>query len=189
MLIMIIRGRARSVIAFAMLCIAVGALLTLMPSLPAAGLHPAWRELAWRFPIDQWGIGKTFHCLAKDCGQEAELYVRAKIGFCNCTTGVADDEELERVADFDLFGDRPAALAAGRVVKVRQMAGRSRVYSILAAGAEQKKILTIALNRKCDAVVATVIADRGDPADFETMALEFLGSDVIARWLGSASGS
>lgn len=185
---MIMRGRTQLIGAFAMLCVALAALLTLTPSVPAAGLRSAWGELAWRFPIDQWGIGRTFQCRAKDCGGEAELYVRAKIGFCNCTTGVADDADLERVADFDLFGDRPAALAAGRVVKVRQMTGRSRVYAIAAAGTERKKILIIALNRKCDAVVATVIAG-SDPADFEAMALEFLGSDVIARWLGSTPGS
>ena len=183
---MIIRRCARLAGASAMLCIAVGAVFV-MPSVPAAGLHPAWSERAWRFPIDQWGIGKTFQCLAKNCGQDAELYLRAKVGFCNCTTGVADDEDLERVADLDLFGDRPEALAPGRVVKVRQMTGRIRVYSIAAAGVEQKKVLTIALNRKCDAIVATVIA--GDPADVETAALEFLGSDVMARWLGSSPGS
>ncbi|MEN3381193.1 MAG: hypothetical protein V7608_1237 [Hyphomicrobiales bacterium] len=186
---MIIRSCARPVGIVAMLCVAVGALLTLMPSVPAADLRPAWSEVAWRFPIDQWGLGKTFRCRAKDCGHDAELYVRAKIGFCNCTTGVADDEDLERVADFDLFGNRPAALASGHVVKARQMTGRARVYSIATAGAEPKKILTIALNRKCDAVVATVIAGDGDPEDFETAALEFLGSDLIARWLGSTSGS
>src|SRR5258708_28993478 len=160
---MIILGRTQLIGACSMLCVAAGALLGLMASVTGAGVHPAWTERAWRFPIDQWGIGRTFYCPAKDCGQEAELYLRAKVGFCNCTTGVADDEDLERVADFDLFGDRPAALAPGRVVKVKQMAGRSRIYSVSAPGAEQRTILTIALNRKCDAVVATVIAGRGDP--------------------------
>jgi hypothetical protein len=184
---MIIPGRTQLIGAVSMLCAAAGALLTLMALATAAGLHPAWSELAWRFPIDQWGIGRTFHCPAKDCGQEAELYLRAKVGFCNCTTGVADDEDLERVADFELFGDRPAALAPGRVVNVRQMTGRARVYSILAADSERRTILTIALNRKCDAIVATVIG--GDSADVEAAALAFLGSDAIARWLGSASGS
>src|SRR3954468_4087752 len=167
---MIMLGRTQLIGAFSMFCVAAAALSTPTASVTAAGLHPAWSEVAWRFPIDQWGIGKTFRCRAKDCGQDAELYVRAKIGFCNCTTGVADDEDLERVADFDLFGDRPAALAPGRVVNVRDMAGRARVYSVAAPGAGQQKILTIALNRKCDAVVATVIG-RGDPADFETAAL------------------
>ena len=54
--------------------------------------------------MDQWGKGKAFQCKAADCGTEVNLYLRAKIGFCNCTTGVADDEELERLSDFDLMG-------------------------------------------------------------------------------------
>src|SRR5437762_11586026 len=117
---MTMRGRTQLIGAFSMLWVAAGAMLILTASVAAASLHPAWSELAWRFPIDQWGIGKTFRCRAQDCGQDAELHVRAKIGFCNCTTGVADDDDLERVADFELFGDRPAALAPGRVVKVKQ---------------------------------------------------------------------
>jgi len=52
------------------------------------------------------GKGKAFQCKAADCGTEINLYLRAKIGFCNCTTGVADDEELERLSDFDLIGAR-----------------------------------------------------------------------------------
>ena len=54
---------------------------------------------------------------AADCGTEVNIYIRAKIGFCNCTTGVADDEELDRISDFDLFGNELAA---------RRRAGRSR---------------------------------------------------------------
>ena len=38
-----------------------------------------------------------------------ELYVRPKIGFCNCDRGVADDDEVDRVADLDLIS---AALRA-----------------------------------------------------------------------------
>jgi hypothetical protein len=186
---MIARGRTRLIRWVAILGVVSELILTATPSTPAAGIRPLWAELKWRFPIDQWGIGKTFHCTARDCGRDVELHLRAKIGFCNCTTGLADDEELERVADFDLFGDRPLALAPGRAVKVRQMAGRSRVYSISAAGAGQRTILTIALNRKCDAVVATLMADRGNSGDLEAAALEFLGGDIVARWVGSTLGS
>jgi hypothetical protein len=49
-----------------------------------------WAEVKWPFPIDQWGTGRAFACRAADCGAEAELYLRAKLGSCNCTTGVAD---------------------------------------------------------------------------------------------------
>ena len=61
-----------------------------------------------RFPTDQWGKGKAFRCKARDCGTEVNLYIRAKIGFCNCTTGIADDEELDRLGDLDLIGSEVA---------------------------------------------------------------------------------
>src|SRR5437588_10352622 len=72
----------------------------------AATLQPNWSEASWPFPIDQWGRGKAFQCKAADCGTEVTVYIRAKIGFCNCTTGVADDDELDRISDFDLVGNQ-----------------------------------------------------------------------------------
>jgi hypothetical protein len=43
------------------------------------------------------------------CGERVEIYVRPKIGFCNCDSGVADDDEVDRVADLDLISERFAA--------------------------------------------------------------------------------
>src|SRR5215468_8423286 len=68
------------------------------------GGRPVWTDAAWPFPIDQWGRGWAYQCKAADCGTEVNLYLRPKIGFCNCQTGVADDEELDRVSDVDLIG-------------------------------------------------------------------------------------
>jgi hypothetical protein len=65
-------------------------------------IHPSWQEARWPFLMDQWGLGRAFHCAARDCGTEIDIYVRAKIGFCNCTTGVADDEEIDRIGDVEL---------------------------------------------------------------------------------------
>src|SRR5688572_30245476 len=70
--------------------------------------RPAWTETTWPFLADEWGKGKAFRCKAADCGAEVAVYVRAKIGFCNCTTGVADDDELERLSDFRLMGEKIA---------------------------------------------------------------------------------
>ena len=52
-----------------------------------------WQEISWPFPRDGWPAGRAFRCVS--CGERGgiELYVRPKIGFCNCTTGVADDDE------------------------------------------------------------------------------------------------
>src|SRR6185436_3428257 len=48
----------------------------------------------------------AFRCSAADCGVEVSLYLRPKIGFCNCDTGVADEAELDRVADLELFSPK-----------------------------------------------------------------------------------
>ncbi|MGZ3328314.1 MAG: hypothetical protein ACXU85_14260, partial [Xanthobacteraceae bacterium] len=60
---------------------------------------PVWTEVRWPFPLDQWGRGRAFQCKAADCGSELNLFLRAKIGFCNCAIGVADDDDLDRVGD------------------------------------------------------------------------------------------
>ncbi|MEA2649426.1 MAG: hypothetical protein QOG61_1861, partial [Candidatus Binataceae bacterium] len=92
----------------------------------AAPSHPVWAEMQWPFPIDEWGKGKAFRCKAADCGAEVNLYIRAKIGFCNCTTGVSDDDELNRLSDFSLMGDKLSVLGPGRLIDVAWMKGRSR---------------------------------------------------------------
>jgi hypothetical protein len=154
----------------------------------AAEVHPAWTEVQWPFPIDQWGTGKAFRCNARDCGTEVVVYLRPKIGFCNCTSGVADDQELERVADFGLFGDRQTALAPGRPIEVRWMKGRSRPYSFSSFPAKENSTLTIAFNDRCDVIVATVVAGHNRPAEIESVALEFLNGDTVIRWAEAALG-
>jgi hypothetical protein len=37
--------------------------------------QPAWAEVSWPFPIDQWGTGRAFACQAADCGTEVKLYL------------------------------------------------------------------------------------------------------------------
>ena len=63
--------------------------------------------------MDEWGKGKAFRCKAADCGAEVSIYIRAKIGFCNCTTGVSDDDEFARLSDFNLMGEKPVVLSSG----------------------------------------------------------------------------
>src|SRR3984957_21218334 len=52
--------------------------------------HPKFAEVRWPFPTDEWGEGKAFRCAAADCGVEVSVYIRAKIGFCNCLSGVSE---------------------------------------------------------------------------------------------------
>ena len=125
---------------------------------------PAWTEVAWPFPIDQWGKGKAFRCKAADCGTEVNLYVRAKIGFCNCTTGVADDEELDRIGDFDLLGESFADSATAVRSAVAWMKGRSRAYALAADNPPGKSALSVGFNDRCDAIVATAVLGHERPA-------------------------
>src|SRR5438105_1195607 len=68
----------------------------------ASAARPVWAEVKWPFPVDQWGTGRAFACNAADCGTEVKLYLRAKLGSCNCATGVAEDVDIDRMSDFDL---------------------------------------------------------------------------------------
>src|SRR5271154_7589610 len=90
----------------------------------------AWREIAWPFPRDGWPAGRAFHCAVASCGDDIELYVRPKIGFCNCDSGVADDDEVDRVADLDLISERFAPVAPGKAIRVAEMPGRLRNYHL-----------------------------------------------------------
>ena len=140
--------------------------------------RPVWTEAAWPFPIDQWGSGWAYQCKAADCGIDVNLYLRPKLGFCNCQTGVADDEELDRVSDLDLVGGERSALDPGRPITVHGMKGRSRGYTVGVPSA--KSVLSLAFNSRCDVTVATVVAD-GDPVAQEQAVLEFLNGDLVVH--------
>jgi hypothetical protein len=153
---------------------------------PSDGTHrPVWTESTWPFPIDQFGGGWAFHCKAIDCGANVNLYLRPKIGFCNCQTGVADDEELDRVGDVELVGSGGSALGPGRQIAVRYMKGRSRAYAV--GGRAANPVLSIAFNSRCDVTVATVIAD-GDPVAQEQAVLEFLNGDLVMHRIEEVLG-
>jgi hypothetical protein len=155
----------------------------------ARDTRPSWSETRWPFPIDQWGSGKAFNCKPSDCGAEINLYVRAKIGFCNCATGVADDEELERVGDLPLVGSPPySAAGPGRPVAAARMQGRSRPYLIIGSFGSPKSALAMALNDRCDVVVATAIVSGRPPISAENAVIRFLNGDVISRWADVALG-
>src|SRR5215470_15502597 len=108
-------------------------------------IAPAWVEIAWPFLRDQWPDGRAFRCHAGNCGAELVLTIRVKAGFCNCTTGVADDDDVDRVRDADLLGDKVVPLAAGRPVTVGWMRGRSRPFEVTSGGS-RRSALTVAFN-------------------------------------------
>src|SRR5262249_44761597 len=141
---------------------------------------PPGSEGQWPFPIAQWGTGRAFRCRAADCGAEIELYLRPKLGFCNCTTGVSDDAELDRVGDLELLSSKFDGLRYGQPVSVGWMKGRSRPYRVTMPYGSPRTALAIAFNDKCDVVVATVVA--ADIAAAERAALHFLNGDLALRW-------
>jgi hypothetical protein len=153
----------------------------------SSGNQPVWTEVGWPFPVDEWGGGWAFQCKAADCGTDVNLYLRPKIGFCNCGVGVADDDELDRVSDTDLLGSEKSALGAGRPIKVDWMKGRGRIYKVAAswgsAFRSAKSLLSLAfnpVNDTCDVIVATVVAG-DDPLAQEQAVLAFLDGDLVRQ--------
>jgi hypothetical protein len=144
-------------------------------------MEPVWTETKWPFLQDQWGFGRAFVCLPSDCGVKVAVYIRPKIGFCNCATGVSDDSELERVADTDLVSGKSRPLGSGHPVKVGWMAGLSRPYGV-ADEAPGENMLSIAFNDECDVVVALATLGEGDPAAVEPAVLSFLNSRPMVLW-------
>jgi len=147
----------------------------------ATAATPVWHEVAWPFPIDQWGRGKSFRCKASDCGVEVTLYLRAKIGFCNCTTGVADDDDVDRMGDTVLLGE-VSPLGSGRPISIAWMKGRSRAYKLNSRGASGKTVLSVVYNERCDMIAATAVLGHDRPETIEPSVIEFLNSSTAMRW-------
>ena len=150
--------------------------------------RPVWAEVKWPFPIDQWGTGRAFACKMADCGTEAKLYLRAKLGSCNCTTGVADDADLDRMSDFDLVGGEVSPLGAGRPITIAWMRGRSRTYTLAAGHRLGKSAISVVFNDRCDMIVATVVLPQDRPATIESSVMEFLNSRTVLHWAEVALG-
>ena len=145
-----------------------------------------WQDIAWPYPRDGWPAGRAFRCTS--CSGDVELDVRPKIGFCNCDTGVADDDEVDRVADLDLISERFAPIAQGKVVRVADMSGRARAYHLAMAGGAHRTAIGIALSHRCDLLVA-VTQGEGEPQALERATLEFLTSGEMHRWMMAALGA
>jgi hypothetical protein len=170
------------------LAAALGLAMTLALTLIGAGGAAAgpnaagWTEIRWPFPIDEWGTGRAFTCDAADCGSEIALYLRAKVGFCSCDTGVTDDSDIDRVGDMPLLSDRFVGLAGGHAVAAGDLEGRSRPYLASLPLWRSQAAVAVVLHAKCDAVVATIVADRDQLPGAEQRALSFLGDGMVQHW-------
>ncbi len=147
----------------------------------ATAAAPVWTEIAWPFPIDAWGKGKAFRCRAADCGAEVNLYLRAKIGFCNCTTGVADDDDVDRMGDLVLVGEA-SPLGTSRPIRIASMEGRSRAYTLNARNPPGKTAISVVFRERCDMIAATAVLGHDRPAAIEPSVIEFLNGNKVMRW-------
>ncbi|WP_315701461.1 MULTISPECIES: hypothetical protein [unclassified Bradyrhizobium] len=145
-----------------------------------------WREIAWPFPRDGWPAGRAFRCQSSSCVPDSEIYLRAKLGFCNCDTGVADDDEVDRVADIDLISPRFVAHEAGRAVRVAELSGRARSYDLETGGASHGAV-GFALSHRCDLMVAVIEGRAAQPL-LQDAAQQFLASHEVRRWMMAALG-
>jgi hypothetical protein len=188
-------GRIAALIVTAGLCGATALFLHATPSLQNAARavtahdHPVWTETKWPFPMDQWGEGKAFQCKAADCDADLSLYIRAKIGFCSSTTGVADDDELDRLSDFDFMMGRVMPVADGHDIDVAGLKGRIRAYTTANPVDSRGYAFSVAFNSGSDALVATVLVNGGRPAAVEQVVIQFLNGKTIARWVKLTLGS
>ena len=140
-------------------------------------VQASFNQAKWPFPIDQWGIGRAFACAPAGCLDKVELYVRPKIGFCNCSTGVSDDAELERVADTELIAAQAKPIGSGSPIRIGWMDGRVRTYRAGNAG-----LVSVAFNDECDVVVAVAATGRADPNVIAPSVVAFLGSRPMVLW-------
>jgi hypothetical protein len=155
-------------------------IIFVLPGRAAPSSQPAWAEVRWPFPMDEWGRGKAYRCAATHCGAETVVYLRAKVGFCNCTNGVVDDDELGRLSDLNLIGGHAAALDAGKTITVGWMKGRSRLYRIANGGGAVA--MATAFHNECDALVGTAVFGGARPADAEFAVTRFLNSSTALDW-------
>ena len=169
----------------AVAALALGALTGVGAYEHAAPRAENWREIAWPFPRDGWPAGRAFRCGVATCGDDIEVYARPKIGFCNCDSGVADDDEVDRVADLDLLSERFVPMQPGSVVQVADMPGRIRGYDLRMSDGSQRAAVGVAVSRRCDLLVA-VAQGKGEANEVRRVALEFLASGKMTQWMMAA---
>jgi hypothetical protein len=145
--------------------------------------QPVWREIAWPFPRDGWPAGRAFRC-ESGCGG-IELYVRPKHGFCNCDSGVADDDEVDRVSDLDMISPRFAPLRPGEPIRVADMVGRVRAYELQMPDQTRHVAIGIAVSQRCDIFVA-VAHGKAAADDVQRISTVLVETNEIRRWVQTA---
>jgi hypothetical protein len=147
-----------------------------------AAVAPEWREITWPFPLDPWDPGRAFLCQAARCGHDVRIAIRPKIGFCNCTTGVSDDEEIDRMGDLVILGPRYQPEVPGWPVALGTLKGRARRYVFEPVVGRQIHAVSLATSKACDVVVAMIDSDAPIASEVEESAISFLSRGGVAAW-------
>ena len=177
-------GRMIKTFSIAVLLTLVPVLLFCGPGLIAnRGSELGWSAIQWPFPVDAWPQGRAFHCGLGECGMEVDLYIRPKIGFCDCYRGVSDDDEIDRVGDVVVLGQNYAPSAPGAATTLSGLQGRTRAFVVDAQNRTKLYTIGIALHHKCDAIVATVVGDAPISGRAEDSAFKLLNSQEIENWI------
>jgi len=157
----------------------VGAALAALAARAQAPI--AWTEVAWPFLRDGWPNGRAFECAGGACGAKLLLTARVKNGFCDCSRGVADDDEIDRVGDVSLLTDQFKPLATSEAVPLAGMAGRTRLYETLDRG--HRQVLSLAGGRDCNAFVAMALGGEAFPEGGAKAAAEFINTPAFSKWV------
>ena len=152
---------ARAALALALLGLAGGG-----ATAESENVRQAWTEIDRSFPLDQWGAGRAFRCEGPGCAAE-RLFVRWKSGFCNCYQGVADDDEVDRLTDFEFFGGRPRPMESGRAITIGDRTGRMRAFAVETGEGGTRQAISVVVSRNCEALVATLILSPDGPVSIE----------------------
>lgn len=141
-----------------------------------AEFGPGWHATAWPFLRDGFPPGRAWR------NGDVTVYVRPKLGFCgNCDTGVVDDSEVDQVTDVDLLDENFTPVGDGSRIRITDLFGRARLYNI-ATKDGTRTAWGIAVNHKCDLIVALVVGKVDSPAARQE-ARAFLESNTVQVWL------
>ena len=140
---------------------------------------PGWHATAWPFLRDGFPPGRAWR------NADVTVYVRLKLGFCgNCETGVVEDSEVDQVTDVDLLDEKFTPVGAGSRIRITDLFGRSRLYNI-ATKDGTRTAWAIAVNYKCDLIVALAVGRLDDPA-MQKDVRAFLESDTVQVYVNAA---
>ena len=147
-----------------------------------------WQEIAWPFPRDAWPPGRAFRCTSTGCGQGVEVYIRPKLGFCNCATGVSGDAEVDAVTDLDMITETFTPNHAGEVIEIAGMAGRTRPYTLEVPNGTRLEAVGTAISKKCDVIVAASQGPNATRPQTQKAIANLLASPMVLPWLNTQLG-